>query len=180
VKSFQFKSAKPGPDYLEGTVEAESSEMAIKAVQEGNEFDPGTYVLISPDGQIPFSIARSAREPTETKEFHSFGWKVRWIGVAIFPMPVFLVLGLCLFFLDFIDRHGWVFPVMMFGSMFFFGFARLIFVVKMLESFVCPRCHRRNDDWREDSNHRIYYNCPRCRIKWEIGYKMDGRSRRTG
>ena len=179
MKTFEFKSTDSGPDGLEGTVEAESAQMAIAAIKEEHEMYPGTYVLISSDEQIPFSIPRSPREPTETREFHSFGRKVRWVGVALFPTPVLLMIGLFIWDMQKSEgRHQWLFPVIFFVGLPVCAIARALIVDKMLESFVCPQCHTPNDDWQRDSKYRVYYQCRKCRVKWDIGYKFDPRPRR--
>lgn len=180
MKKFQFKSANPGPDYLEGTVEAESSEMAIKAIKEEHKSDSGTYILMSADETISFSIPHRSQEPierTESRDFNSFGRKVRWLGTAIFPLPVILtIVGMfCFSSPEHLGRHGWVFFVVVIPETLGFAIAKVIIVEKMLESFVCPRCHTPNDDWQRDSKFRIYYHCPQCRIRWNVGYKLDPR-----
>jgi hypothetical protein len=174
MKTFKFKSADSDPDSMEGTVEADSPEMAIKSFKEEYEMYPGEYVLLSPDEQIPFTIPRSPREPTETRKFYSFGRKVRWVGLAIFPTPIFLMVGLFMWhWLKTEGKQQWLFPVIVIGGFIVCGIGRGLIVDKILESFVCPRCQTPEDDWQRDSDFRIYYKCRKCRIKWDIGYKFD-------
>ena len=190
MKTFKFKSTVSGPDSAEGSVKAESSELAIKAVQEGAGLDPGTYILTSRDEQIPFSIAAPPPDPaktekrtTETRECHSFGRKVKWIANGIFPGGFLCLMGLA-FYLESVESLE-KYAHLLFILIFFVGFlfcaiTRVVIEFKLLESFVCPVCHTPNDDWQEDSKFRIYYKCSECGIKWDIGYKRTPGSRRVG
>lgn len=53
-----------------------------------------------------------------------------------------------------------------------FGIAGMLVEQKMLDAFVCQRCKTPIEDWDRDAKYRIFYDCPQCGIRWDVGYNL--------
>jgi hypothetical protein len=169
MATYKFKALDTGGRQTEGVLEAESSQEALKNVKEQSLL-PVAIELISEASDAPPSASIPPQAEYDVMKWYGFGWKIRLRKVLVFHLPIFLVAGIG-FYLFFKGKPIWCFIIGA-GALFAFGIARMIVEQKMLEAFVCPHCQTPHDDWDRDAKYRIFYNCPQCRIRWDIGYKL--------
>jgi hypothetical protein len=166
---FNFEAQNTDGSRTKGVLEAESQREALKKVKEKGLL-PVAIRPVSADLSNTPSVPPSPPAANEVKRFYSFGWKIRFRKLLAFYIPFLLVAGIG-FYLFSAGRPGWLTFGMMVAGLFLFGFAGSRAEQKMLDEFICPQCQTPIEDWDVDATHRIIYDCSKCKVKWDIGYK---------
>jgi hypothetical protein len=168
--TYKFKALDTGGRQTEGELEAESSQDALRKVKELGLL-PVAIELISAASDIPPSASIQPQAEHDVMKLYAFGWKIRLRKLLVFQLPFCLVAGIG-FYLFFQGKPTWLVFIIDVGGLIVFGIAGMLVEQKMLDAFVCPRCKTPNADWDRDAKYRVFYDCPQCGIRWDVGYKL--------
>jgi hypothetical protein len=170
MPTYKFSALDTGGKQTEGALAAESSQEALRKVKEQGLL-PVAIELISAPIDVPPSASIPPHAEHGVMKLYAFGWKIRLCKLLVFHLPFCLVAGIG-FFLFFQGKPTWLVFIIAVGGLIAFGITGMIVEQKMLDAFVCPRCKTPNEDWDRDAKYRIFYDCPQCGIRWDIGYKL--------
>jgi len=174
MATYKFKALDTGGRQTESVLEAESSQEALRKVKEQGLL-PVAIEPISAASDVPSSASLPLQAAHDVTRLHAFGWEIRLRKLLVSLLPFCLVVGIA-FYLFFQGKPTWLVFVIGVGGLIAFGIAGMLVEQKMLNAFVCPRCKTPIEDWDRDAKYRVFYDCPQCGIRWDIGYKLkDGR-----
>ncbi|MDR3460661.1 MAG: hypothetical protein P4N60_24795 [Verrucomicrobiae bacterium] len=179
MATYKFKALDADGKHTEGVLEAASSQEARRMVKEQGLLPVAMELTAGGDVLPATPPGPKTKTAHEVAKDHAFGWRIRIRKLLVFQLPLFLLAGVE-FYLFVQGKPTWLLGLLAFGGLIGFGIAGMVVELKLLDTFVCPRCRKKLANWDRDEKYHVFYDCHRCEVRWDIGYKMRPGRRKHG